>query len=110
MTNSAFRFGDERFAERRLGKTKIDLNAGASVFHFPRRRGLKGYTEIVQSSGPGQAGVDSGVENIVAAAEELFHVLEGEALQKILGRNPSPGRKKPMKMKRTQPGGAGERG
>ena len=48
------------------------------------------------------------IENVVAITQQLFHVLKGKALQKILRRYTCPGREQPVKMERTQAGRIGE--
>lgn len=104
MTNAAFGFGDERFAERGSGKTVIDLHPGAAVFHFTGRRRFERYAEIVQPAGTGETGIERGIENIVTASQKLFHMLNGQALQKILRSYAGPGREEPMEMEWTEPG------
>src|SRR5215471_653342 len=109
MTNSAFRFGEERGAKRCFGETKINLDPSAAAFHFAGRGGFERDAKIVQTARTGKPDVNRGVKNVFTIAQQLFHVFEGEALQKILGRNAGPGRKQPMKMKRTQGGGISKR-
>src|ERR1700730_11609260 len=109
MADAAFCFSDERFTERCLGETEIDLNVSAARFHLTRRGGLERYTEIVQATGPGQTGVDRRVKDIVVVAQKLFHMFEREALQEILGRDAGPGRKQAVKVERAQPDGVSER-
>ena len=64
----------------------------------------------MQSAGPGQTGVERGVENIVSVEQKFSHVFESEALQKIFRRDASPSGKEPVKMKRTQTGCSREPG
>jgi len=110
MTDSAFGLGDERLAERCLGKTIIDLHPGAAVLHFAGRSGLERHAKIVQSAGSGQSGIERSIENIVAVEQKAFHMFQSQALQKVFGGDAGPGREETVKMKRTQPGGGSEPG
>ena len=108
MANAAFGFGNERFAERRFGKTVVDRNAGTAVFHFAGRRRFERHAKIVQAAGAGETGVKRGIKNIATVEQKLFHVFDGETLQKIFRRHAGPARKETMKMKRTETGGGRE--
>src|ERR1700730_4399271 len=110
VTNSARGFGNECFTERRFGETVIDFHPGSAVFHFAWRSRLQGHTEIVESTGSGQSRVQSRIENAVTIAQKRFHMFKGETLQKIFWCHARPRRKEPVKMKRAQPGAAGQLG
>jgi len=78
-------FGDERFAERVLSKTVIDLHSGAAVFSFHRAKQPRVLHKDRASDRAGQTGVEGSVENIVSFEQKLFsHVLESST-----AKNPS---------------------
>src|SRR5205085_10152185 len=83
VTDAALGFGNERLSKWRVRETELDLHSSAAIFHLARRSGFDRDTEIMEASGPGETGLDRGIEDIATIIQKLFHMLESKALQKI---------------------------
>ena len=67
-----------RHSPKGLGsKSVTDVKACPPGFELARRHGLDLDKQVVQAPGAGKAGVISGVEHTVRAAEQLLGMLQG---------------------------------
>ena len=108
MADATRALGDEAFFEWAVGEAKRDGPIGAAGFEFTGRGGFELDAKIVEAAGAGEAGIEGGIEDILAVAEHLPGMGEGEALEEILGRDAGPIGKEPVEMECAEVGLAGE--
>src|SRR6185503_171500 len=98
MANSPRAFPSQTGPEGCRGKAGRNGPIRPATFQFTGGGAFQLHAQIVQTAWPREPGIQSGVQDGLARAEQFFHVSDGDALQKVFWCHPCPGREKTVEM------------
>ena len=90
-------------------KAVADFEVPAPRFVFPRRHGVAGDEQVVQTAWTGQPRAERGVEDTFGGGEPRLGVRERQRLEEALGRDTGPAPEQALKVVRAEAHGGGQR-